>query len=92
MKQNIQLHLSDNVVVALATFKKGSIIHLDSTTEITLKETVSFGHKIAIKPILKGDKVLKYGLPIGIAIKDIFSGEHVHAHNLKTNYALDKKE
>ena len=44
----------------------------------------SFGHKIALKDIRKGDTVLKYGQDIGKAVADIKKGEHVHVHNLKT--------
>ena len=42
------------------------------------------GHKYAIKPIAKGEKVIKYGYPIGEAQCDINEGEQVHSHNLKT--------
>jgi len=42
------------------------------------------GHKVALEPIAKGMKVIKYGYPIGLAICDIDEGEWVHDHNLKT--------
>ncbi len=42
------------------------------------------GHKYARKDIKSGEKVIKYGFPIGVATKDIAEGEHVHSHNLKT--------
>ncbi|MDE6110849.1 MAG: altronate dehydratase family protein, partial [Eubacterium sp.] len=42
------------------------------------------GHKYALSDIAKGEKVIKYGYPIGIASKDINEGEHIHSHNLKT--------
>ncbi len=42
------------------------------------------GHKYANCDIAKGEKVIKYGFPIGIAAEDIKQGEHVHSHNLKT--------
>lgn len=42
------------------------------------------GHKYALCDIAKGEKVIKYGYPIGIASDDIKEGEHVHSHNLKT--------
>ena len=35
--------------------------------------------------IAKGENVIKYGLPIGHALADIAPGEHVHAHNTRTN-------
>ena len=43
------------------------------------------GHKYAVRPIKKGDKVIKYGQVIGIATEDIGVGEHVHSHNMKTS-------
>lgn len=81
MKQMIIIHPDDNVAVALQAFQKG-----DSIQEIdtTLKSDVPAGHKIAIRPIRKGETVIKYGLPIGMATEDIQAGEHVHTHNTKT--------
>ena len=55
------------------------------------------GHKYAVRPIKKGDKVIKYGQVIGIATEDIGVGEHVHSHNMKTSlegkleYVYDRK-
>jgi len=43
------------------------------------------GHKYAVRNILKGENIIKYGQPIGHATCDIKKGEHVHTHNLKTN-------
>ncbi len=42
------------------------------------------GHKYALKDILKGEPIIKYGFPIGIASENIKNGEHIHSHNLKT--------
>lgn len=49
-----------------------------------VKVCLEDGHKYAIKPILKGEEVIKYGYPIGVATCDISVGEKVHSHNLKT--------
>ncbi|MEE1186352.1 MAG: altronate dehydratase family protein [Acutalibacteraceae bacterium] len=46
---------------------------------------LSNGHKYAITDILKGEYIIKYGNPIGHAVKDIRKGDHVHTHNMKTN-------
>lgn len=43
------------------------------------------GHKYAVRDIKKGEKIIKYGFPIGTASEDIKSNEHVHSHNLKTD-------
>lgn len=45
---------------------------------------IPFGHKIALSDIRTGEKIIKYGYPIGYATKDIKTGEHVHSHNLRT--------
>ena len=54
--------------------------------EVALKETdgIPAGHKRALKAIKKGEQIIKYGNPIGIAVADIAEGEWVHTHNLKT--------
>ena len=49
------------------------------------------GHKYAEKDIKKGEKIIKYGYPIGIATCDIVKGEHVHSHNMKTALAPEGK-
>lgn len=54
--------------------------------EVALKESdgIPAGHKRALKAIKKGEPIIKYGNPIGIATADIAEGEWVHIHNLKT--------
>lgn len=49
--------------------------------EVDLKS----GHKYALADIKAGEKVIKYGFPIGHATADIKKGEHVHTHNMKTD-------
>ena len=53
--------------------------------EVALRgtDTIPAGHKKAIKPIKKGEKVIKYGNPIGVATADIAEGEWVHTHNVR---------
>ena len=43
------------------------------------------GHKYAVREIKSGENVIKYGMPIGHATRDIKVGEHVHVHNVATN-------
>lgn len=54
--------------------------------EVALKESdgIPAGHKRALKAIKKGERIIKYGNPIGVAIADIAEGEWIHTHNLKT--------
>lgn len=42
---------------------------------------IPFGHKAALRPIARGEPVIKYGVTIGHATRDIAPGEHVHVHN-----------
>ena len=49
-----------------------------------VKVNLDNGHKYALKDIKKGEEIIKYGFPIGIAIEDIEENVHVHSHNLKT--------
>ncbi len=50
----------------------------------TVEVNIADGHKYALRDIKKGEAVIKYGNPIGIATADIGKGEHVHTHNVKT--------
>ena len=51
-------------------------------TNVHVIERIPFGHKVAIKDIQKGEKIIKYGEVIGIASRDIKVGQHTHVHNL----------
>ena len=50
---------------------------------VTALDAVSFGFKIAVSPMKKGSLVIKYGLPIGVASRDIAPGSLVHIHNIE---------
>ena len=84
MKKFIQLHPTDNVVIALAELSAGQDV-ADLHYSVTLNQDVEKGHKIALSNINKGDHVIKYGAPIGYALSDIKAGDWVHTDNVKTN-------
>lgn len=52
---------------------------------IRLADPIPAGHKIALRDILPGEQVIKYGYPIGHATAFIPQGAHVHTHNIATN-------
>ncbi|MFI1744376.1 UxaA family hydrolase [Thalassobellus sediminis] len=87
MENFVQLHPNDNIVIALKNFEADTVISVNGK-EIQLKVAIGFGHKIAIKSIEKGEKILKYGLSIGSVTQHISAGEHVHSHNLETDYLV----
>lgn len=84
MAQIIKLDSSDNVIVVLEDLQKGDLVEWNGE-QITLVNDVKLGHKIAISSIEKGEKVIKYGFPIGVASTKIAQGEHVHSNNLSTH-------
>ena len=49
-----------------------------------VKVNLENGHKYALSSIKKGEEIIKYGFPIGVATGDIKENEHIHSHNLKT--------
>ncbi|MGN0447273.1 MAG: UxaA family hydrolase [Acutalibacteraceae bacterium] len=57
-------------------------IRINEKDDVTV--IVETGHKLAVRDIKKGEKVIKYGYPIGVATEDIKKGDTVHSHNLKT--------
>ena len=75
----------DNVLIALGSVRTGRQPVSDGSTAEVL-QPVTLGQKIARHAIGKGDKVLKYGVSIGSASTDIEAGEHVHIHNMQSDY------
>jgi (2R)-sulfolactate sulfo-lyase subunit alpha len=63
---------------------KGSFMDAGAEIELKSKSDIPLGHKIALRNIKKGEKVIEYNEVIGAAVEDIEQGEHVHTHNLKT--------
>ena len=62
----------------------GWILDQEETLNITALQDIPIGHKFALREIVNGSPVLKYGHDIGRAVAAIKTGEHVHIHNLKT--------
>jgi len=87
MKRAIALTEKDNIATMIDKAKKREDVEVTigrRKTVITAEDEIPFGHKIALKEIKKGEKVIKYGEPIGQATRDIKKGEHVHVHNIKS--------
>ena len=53
---------------------------------VAFPQPLGLGHKIARIAIAPGAPVIKYGAPIGRATQAIAPGDHVHLHNLKSDY------
>ncbi len=75
----------DNVYVLLRSVNAGTCLLLGEQTVI-VENPLGLGHKIAARSIAIGEKIVKYGAPIGSATRDIRAGEHVHLHNITSDY------
>lgn len=81
----ILLWPDDNVLVARSRIRAGETFSVGGAEMIALTD-VPLGHKLARRAIKAGEKILKYGAPIGSATMDIALGAHVHVHNIKSDY------
>jgi altronate hydrolase len=79
----LQIHPEDNVAVAVKPLAAGEA-HKVGGAPLKLLEDIPAGHKAALKDIPKGQIIIKYGVPIGRATKDIRAGQWVHTQNLHT--------
>ncbi len=89
-QQAIILDKADSVAVALTDLVPGEVVAVrlgEQTLSLKVMEPVPFGHKIALRPIAKGEVVIKYGEVIGGATADVAAGAWVHTHNLETRRA-----
>ena len=81
----LQIAEEDNVYVLMRPLAKGDTFHLNGRA-IVAENSLGLGHKIAVRDITAGEKIIKYGAPIGSAVCNISLGEHVHLHNIKSDY------
>ncbi len=81
----ILLHPDDNVLVLSAPVRAGQVLTIDGQA-VTAEADVGVGHKLARRALSVGDKVLKYGAPIGSITAPVAAGGHVHLHNMKSDY------
>ncbi len=85
MSRLIRLAPEDNVAVAASTSAPAEQLLLDGLT-LTSRSAIPFAHKIALVAIPADAVVIKYGVPIGRASGPIAAGEHVHVHNIRSDY------
>lgn len=84
MDRYIQIHPNDNVAVALTDLPAGEVLHL-SGRDVTLREAIPVGHKIALADLNEQDQVIKYGYSIGHVLRRVQSGEWINEQVLKTS-------
>lgn len=90
MSQNkhnaVKMKENDNVATAVADLKSGETgrikLQEGKYQTVVLRQDIPFGHKFALASISKGSSVIKYGEEIGVALRQIEPGDHVHVHNV----------
>ena len=96
MKRAMLIGPKDNTATALNDLAAGETVSLVSKSgpvgEITVKQDIPLGHKLAVTTIDKGEKVLKYGEVIGLATQPISKGDYVHVHNVESAIVPPPKE
>jgi len=84
-------HPEDNVGVAVADITSSEIVTgacLETNKpvqEVTASGDIPLGHKIALTDLPEGANIVKYGVNIGHASRQIKAGDYVHVHNVKSN-------
>src|SRR5690625_3886219 len=76
MKRILQVHPSDNIIVALTDLRKGEEVILNKEV-IQIKTPIPQKHKFARTPLYKGDKLVMYGVEVGELLQDIGAGEWI---------------
>ncbi|MDE2395603.1 MAG: UxaA family hydrolase [Burkholderiales bacterium] len=76
---------ADNCLVVCRPLAEGEVVQIEGVAR-RMAHAVEIGHKLARRDIRRGDKVLRYGAVIGTASRDIAAGEHIHLHNLASDY------
>jgi altronate dehydratase small subunit len=79
------LNPKDNVCTAIAPISSGTTLQIYGDT-VVIKQNIPLGFKIAGCNIDTHGSIIKYGVSIGSATRDISLGELVHLHNMKSDY------
>ena len=90
----IILKPKDNVGTSIKPLKRNTEIILKLEKQLinfVIKENIKLCHKFSLSKIRKGDKIIKYGEIIGVAIDDIQSGNLVHIHNIQSLHHNSKE-
>ncbi|OAT85835.1 UxaA family hydrolase [Desulfotomaculum copahuensis] len=74
------------VITNIAVGEKvaGLVTENNTGFELEACSNIPLGHKIALKPVAAGEKIIIYGWSCGYASQPISAGEHVHVHNMKS--------
>lgn len=81
----VLINEADNVMVCCEQIVATETIDI-AGQNFVVQGDINVGHKVARFAICAGEKIIKYGVPIGSATQSIKVAEHVHLHNTKSDY------
>jgi len=78
----------DDVAVAVCDadqgFTPGAYLASGARFAIRLRAPIPLGHKVALRDLAESERVIEYGVPIGLTRRSIAAGDLVHTHNLRS--------
>jgi len=86
-KNAIMMEEKDNVATVLSAVEKNDKVKIilgKNHFTVLAKESIPFGHKVALRKIVKGENIIKYGEVIGRARDEIKKGTYIHVHNTQS--------
>jgi altronate dehydratase small subunit len=83
-----KIHPDDNVATLLADAGPGAVAvgGVAAPTELALAAAIELGHKVALADIAADAAIIKFGIAIGFASRDVRRGEWVHLHNCRSGF------
>jgi len=84
-KRFVLLNEADNIFVCCEKVSSGEEVCFEDSL-VKVNVDINVGHKVARNNLPKSEKIIKYGAPIGSTTQTIKFGEHVHMHNMKSDY------
>jgi hypothetical protein len=81
----VLIHPADNILVCCRPAVAGDSVKIDGVS-YTLTQAITVGHKISRQELAVGDSVIKYGASIGSMTSAAEPAQHIHNHNLISDY------
>lgn len=82
MQHFIQIHPSDNVLVALRDLGKGMEVHFNES-RILLKQDIPAKHKFFMQDLKTGEEIFMYGVLVGKVQNNVQQGERMTVENTR---------
>ena len=95
MAKALRINDRDNVAVLLCDAAAREEVEVGTgpaVVRLPARQTIAFGHKIALADLAAGQPIVKYGEEIGRAGTAIRAGDWVHLHNLDCRRGHENQE